>query len=122
MYRGAVITGSGDRLCLVLNLPPTLHSYPFQTYTANILTVVNPYKDMPGLYTQATATSYKGTSLGKLAPHTYAIGKLSLSRYRKTVVLQGSIYCKDEGLNLPQCNPNVNLNISSLQLIKRTGT
>ena len=45
-----------------------------QTYTANILTVVNPYRDMAEMYTDKVMTGYKGTSLGKLDPHTFAIG------------------------------------------------
>ena len=47
----------------------------FQTYTANILTVVNPYRDLSALYTDALMNEYKGSSLGKLDPHTFAIGK-----------------------------------------------
>nr|XP_032836269.1 unconventional myosin-VI-like [Petromyzon marinus] len=43
------------------------------TYVANILIAVNPYRDIPQLYTSATIASYRGRSLGTLPPHVYAI-------------------------------------------------
>lgn len=47
-----------------------------QTFTANILVAINPYFEIPDLYTQATIKKYQGKSLGTLPPHVYAIGKL----------------------------------------------
>ncbi|XP_062609474.1 unconventional myosin-VI-like, partial [Saccostrea cucullata] len=43
------------------------------TYTANILIAINPYYEIPDLYTSATIKKYKGKSLGTLPPHVYAI-------------------------------------------------
>ncbi|XP_048456914.1 myosin VIa [Rhincodon typus] len=43
------------------------------TYVANILIAVNPYFDIPKLYSSETIKKYKGRSLGTLAPHVYAI-------------------------------------------------
>lgn len=46
----------------------------FQTFVANILIAVNPYYDIPKLYTPETIKQYRGRSLGTLPPHVYAIG------------------------------------------------
>ena len=46
-----------------------------QSYVANILLAVNPYKNIPNLYSLETAKKYKGKSLGILPPHVFAIGK-----------------------------------------------
>jgi myosin heavy subunit len=45
-----------------------------QTYVANILIAVNPYYEMPQLYSKETINSYKGKSLGAMPPHVYAVG------------------------------------------------
>lgn len=42
---------------------------------ANILIAVNPYYDVPNLYSPDTIKLYKGKSLGTLPPHVYAIGE-----------------------------------------------
>lgn len=47
----------------------------FQTSVANILIAVNPYFDIPKLYSPETIKSYQGRSLGTLPPHVYAIGE-----------------------------------------------
>ena len=52
----------------------SLISFIFQTYVANILIAVNPYKDISDLYLKSTAHKYKGKSLGVLPPHVFAIG------------------------------------------------
>ncbi|MEQ2199830.1 hypothetical protein XENOCAPTIV_013462 [Xenoophorus captivus] len=49
-----------------------------QTYVANILIAVNPYYDIPKLYSAETIKQYQGRSLGTLPPHVYAIGYNSL--------------------------------------------
>lgn len=46
-----------------------------QTYVANILIAVNPYFEIPNLYSSATLKCYQGKSLGTLPPHVFAIGK-----------------------------------------------
>uniref|UniRef100_A0A8C6TLM7 Unconventional myosin-VI n=1 Tax=Neogobius melanostomus TaxID=47308 RepID=A0A8C6TLM7_9GOBI len=43
------------------------------TYVANILIAVNPYYDLPKLYSAETIKQYRGRSLGTLPPHVYAI-------------------------------------------------
>lgn len=45
-----------------------------QTYVANILIAVNPYKEIRDLYSDGTIVKYKGKSLGELPPHVFAIG------------------------------------------------
>jgi myosin-6 len=42
---------------------------------ANILIAINPYKELPGLYSNDTIKRYNGKSLGVMPPHVYAIGK-----------------------------------------------
>ncbi|VDN08631.1 unnamed protein product [Dibothriocephalus latus] len=43
------------------------------TYVANILIAVNPYHEIPGLYSKETVQQYRGKSLGVLPPHAFAI-------------------------------------------------
>ena len=43
---------------------------------ANILIAVNPYYDIPKLYSPDSMKQYLGRSLGTLPPHVYAIGTL----------------------------------------------
>ncbi|XP_072359407.1 unconventional myosin-VI-like isoform X2 [Scyliorhinus torazame] len=43
------------------------------TCVANILIAVNPYFDIPKLYSSESIKKYKGKSLGTLPPHVYAI-------------------------------------------------
>lgn len=43
------------------------------TYVANILIAINPYFEVPDLYTSANIKRYQGKSLGTLPPHVYAI-------------------------------------------------
>ncbi|XP_054921730.1 unconventional myosin-VI isoform X2 [Dermacentor andersoni] len=43
------------------------------TYVANILIAVNPYFEMPQLYSSETIGKYQGKSLGVLPPHVFAI-------------------------------------------------
>lgn len=46
-----------------------------QTYVANILIALNPYKEIRELYDGNTIKKYQGRSLGELPPHVFAIGK-----------------------------------------------
>ncbi|XP_050667536.1 myosin heavy chain 95F [Leptidea sinapis] len=43
------------------------------TYVANILLAVNPYEDIPDMYSPSTIKKYQGRSLGELPPHVFAI-------------------------------------------------
>lgn len=53
-----------------------------QTYVANILIAVNPYYDIPKLYSTETIKQYRGRSLGTLPPHVYAIGEQTAASFR----------------------------------------
>ncbi|XP_037541957.1 myosin VIa [Nematolebias whitei] len=57
------------------------------TYVANILIAVNPYDDIPKLYSTETIKQYRGRSLGTLPPHVYAIADKA---YRDMKVLKMS--------------------------------
>lgn len=52
-----------------------MYSLLFQTFVANILIAVNPYYDIPKLYSPDSIKQYRGRSLGTLPPHVYAIGE-----------------------------------------------
>ena len=45
-----------------------------QTYVANILLAVNPYRDIGKLYSSDVIKRYNGKSIGVLPPHIFAIG------------------------------------------------
>ena len=66
-------------LSLSLSLPHSpsqpLIALSLQTYVANILLAVNPYQEVPGLYSKDTIKKYNGKSLGLLPPHLFAIGE-----------------------------------------------
>ncbi|XP_064629701.1 unconventional myosin-VI-like isoform X2 [Lineus longissimus] len=47
------------------------------TYVANILIAVNPYYEIPTLYSTQTIKKYQGRSLGTMPPHVYAIADKS---------------------------------------------
>ncbi|KAH6927382.1 hypothetical protein HPB50_002460 [Hyalomma asiaticum] len=61
------------------------------TYVANILIAVNPYFEMPQLYSSETIRKYQGKSLGVLPPHVFAIGAVVAScspHKRRAIVIQ----------------------------------
>lgn len=54
----------------------SLNSFPsfvFQTYIGSILTSVNPYKLIPGLYDQNTSELYSRHHMGEIPPHIFAV-------------------------------------------------
>lgn len=53
-----------------------------QTYVANILIALNPYFEIPELYSSETIKKYEGKSLGTMPPHVFAIGQYSLETFR----------------------------------------
>lgn len=55
---------------------------------ANILIAVNPYFDIPKLYTPETIKSYQGRSLGTLPPHVYAIGENIWDSWSRSLSIQ----------------------------------
>ncbi|XP_047128330.1 unconventional myosin-VI isoform X1 [Hydra vulgaris] len=65
------------------------------TYVANILIALNPYQEIPDLYTKETIAKYKGKSLGVLPPHVFAIADKSY-RDMKVLKLSQSIIVSGE--------------------------
>ncbi|XP_077366069.1 unconventional myosin-VI-like isoform X3 [Festucalex cinctus] len=65
------------------------------TFVANILIAVNPYYDVPKLYSQQTIEQYRGRSLGTLPPHVYAIADKAY-RDMKVLKLSQSIIVSGE--------------------------
>ncbi|XP_069462379.1 unconventional myosin-VI isoform X3 [Ambystoma mexicanum] len=65
------------------------------TYVANILIAVNPYFDVPKLYTSDIIKKYQGKSLGTLPPHVYAIADKAF-RDMKVLKMSQSIIVSGE--------------------------
>uniref|UniRef100_A0A8C8SL27 Unconventional myosin-VI n=1 Tax=Pelusios castaneus TaxID=367368 RepID=A0A8C8SL27_9SAUR len=65
------------------------------TYVANILIAVNPYFDIPKLYSLETIKKYQGKSLGTLPPHVYAIADKAF-RDMKVLKMSQSIIVSGE--------------------------
>ncbi|XP_066579504.1 myosin VIa isoform X2 [Amia ocellicauda] len=65
------------------------------TYVANILIAVNPYYDIPKLYSSDTIKMYQGKSLGTLPPHVYAIADKTF-RDMKVLKMSQSIIVSGE--------------------------
>ncbi|XP_076874286.1 myosin VIa [Brachyhypopomus gauderio] len=65
------------------------------TYVANILIAVNPYYDIPKLYTPDTIQQYQGRSLGTLPPHVYALADKAF-RDMKVLKMSQSIIVSGE--------------------------
>ncbi|XP_044756073.1 myosin heavy chain 95F isoform X3 [Coccinella septempunctata] len=58
---------------LLNNVRTRYYKNKIYTYVANILIAVNPYKEIPSLYSKETMKSYQGRSLGERPPHVFAI-------------------------------------------------
>ncbi|KAJ8398182.1 hypothetical protein AAFF_G00430260 [Aldrovandia affinis] len=67
------------------------------TFVANILIAVNPYYDIPKLYTSDTIKSYQGRSLGTLPPHVYAIADKAYRDMRVLKMSQSIIVSGESG-------------------------
>ncbi|XP_015210117.1 myosin VIa isoform X2 [Lepisosteus oculatus] len=65
------------------------------TYVANILIAVNPYFDIPKLYSSDTIKTYQGKSLGTLPPHVYAVADKAF-RDMKVLKMSQSIIVSGE--------------------------
>lgn len=65
------------------------------TYVANILIAVNPYFDIPKIYTSDTIKSYQGKSLGTMPPHVFAIADKAF-RDMKVLKMSQSIIVSGE--------------------------
>lgn len=67
------------------------------TFTANILIAINPYFEIPELYTSATIKTYRGRSLGTIPPHVYAIADKAYRDMKVTKVSQSIIVSGESG-------------------------
>ncbi|XP_053678324.1 myosin heavy chain 95F [Anopheles nili] len=67
------------------------------TYVANILIAVNPYKEIPDLYSSATLKRYSGKSIGELPPHVYAIADKAIRDMRVLKMSQSIIVSGESG-------------------------
>ncbi|XP_025150643.3 unconventional myosin-VI isoform X3 [Bubalus bubalis] len=65
------------------------------TYVANILIAVNPYFDIPKIYSSDTIKSYQGKSLGTRPPHVFAIADKAF-RDMKVLKMSQSIIVSGE--------------------------
>ncbi|XP_045860510.1 unconventional myosin-VI isoform X3 [Meles meles] len=65
------------------------------TYVANILIAVNPYFDIPKIYSSETIKSYQGKSLGTMPPHVFAIADKAF-RDMKVLKMSQSIIVSGE--------------------------
>lgn len=68
-----------------------------QTYVANILIAVNPYKEVKDLYTAPTIKRYNGKSLGELQPHVFAIADKAIRDMRVLKLSQSIIVSGESG-------------------------
>ncbi|XP_021099435.1 unconventional myosin-VI isoform X3 [Heterocephalus glaber] len=64
------------------------------TYVANILIAVNPYFDIPKIYSSDTIKSYQGKSLGTMPPHVFAVADkafrdMKVLRMSQSVIVSG---------------------------------
>ncbi|XP_032399511.1 myosin VIa [Etheostoma spectabile] len=67
------------------------------TFVANILIAVNPYYDIPKLYSPETISQYRGRSLGTLPPHVYAIGESAQNGHEVLKMSQSIIVSGESG-------------------------
>ncbi|XP_034017504.1 myosin VIa isoform X3 [Thalassophryne amazonica] len=67
------------------------------TFVANILIAVNPYYDIPKLYSEETIKQYRGRSLGTLPPHVYAIADKAYRDMKVLKISQSIIVSGESG-------------------------
>lgn len=67
------------------------------TYTANVLLAVNPYKSLPGLYSEEQMAMYRGKNQGLLPPHPYAIADLAYRQLEKDRKNQALVISGESG-------------------------
>jgi len=76
------------------NIRRRYHRDEIYTYTANVLLAVNPYKSLPGMYSQEKVGEYRNKSLGSMPPHPYSIADtayrhLLRQRQNQALVISG---------------------------------
>lgn len=67
------------------------------TYVASILIALNPYREMPALYSSQTIKSYMGKSLGVMPPHVFAIADKAYRDMRVAKTSQSIIVSGESG-------------------------
>uniref|UniRef100_A0A8C9Q8C9 Unconventional myosin-VI n=1 Tax=Spermophilus dauricus TaxID=99837 RepID=A0A8C9Q8C9_SPEDA len=67
------------------------------TYVANILIAVNPYFDIPKIYSSDTIKSYQGKSLGTMPPHVFAIADKAFRDMKVLKISQSVIVSGESG-------------------------
>ncbi|XP_060139949.1 unconventional myosin-VI [Globicephala melas] len=67
------------------------------TYVANILIAVNPYFDIPKIYSSETIKSYQGKSLGTMPPHVFAIADKAFRDMKVLKMSQSVIVSGESG-------------------------
>ncbi|XP_035438421.2 myosin heavy chain 95F isoform X1 [Spodoptera frugiperda] len=67
------------------------------TYVANILLAVNPYEDIPDMYSSTTIKKYHGKSLGELPPHVFAIADKAFRDMKSLKMSQSIIVSGESG-------------------------
>ncbi|KAH9643241.1 hypothetical protein HF086_012903 [Spodoptera exigua] len=67
------------------------------TYVANILLAVNPYEDIPDMYSSNTIKKYQGKSLGELPPHVFAIADKAFRDMKSLKMSQSIIVSGESG-------------------------
>nr|VZI34395.1 unnamed protein product [Spirometra erinaceieuropaei] len=67
------------------------------TYVANILIAVNPYREIPQLYSKETVQMYRGKSLGVLPPHAFAIADKAYRDMRMQKASQAIVVSGESG-------------------------
>ncbi|CAJ0571540.1 unnamed protein product, partial [Mesorhabditis spiculigera] len=60
-----------------------INKHHIYTYVANILISINPYAEVPDLYSTKTMVSYRGKSIGQMPPHVYAIADKAFRDMRR---------------------------------------
>ncbi|EDQ90134.1 uncharacterized protein MONBRDRAFT_7459 [Monosiga brevicollis MX1] len=67
------------------------------TYIGSILSAVNPYKSLPGLYDDAKINEYDGKDIGELPPHIYAIANQAYRSMWKNSANQAVLISGESG-------------------------
>uniref|UniRef100_A0A915Q5E8 Myosin motor domain-containing protein n=1 Tax=Setaria digitata TaxID=48799 RepID=A0A915Q5E8_9BILA len=67
------------------------------TYVANILISINPYEQIPDLYSSSTIQKYQGQSIGTLPPHIFAIADNAYRDMKRTKQSQSIIVSGESG-------------------------
>ncbi|XP_017783306.1 PREDICTED: myosin heavy chain 95F isoform X2 [Nicrophorus vespilloides] len=82
---------------LLNNVRKRYYKNKIYSYVANILIAVNPYKDIPDMYTPQTIKKYQGKSLGELPPHVFAIADKAFRDMRVLKKSQSIIVSGESG-------------------------